>query len=665
MPQFRFRPSVALGALCLALLFPACGNDPNPKPLHTQRPDGSPWLVRYVSIPDDIRSLDPQVSYDMLSFALIDPVQDNLLTYHPMKTDPYEVMPQMLATMPERTIEPDGKVTHLCRLKPKILFHDDPCFPGGKGREVIAEDVQYSFQRLCDPKNESPFFGNLSDYVIGMTEAHDDAKKAGRFDYDSNRVAGIEVIDRYTFKLRLSRVYPQIQYWLAMACTSPVAREAVEYYDGKGHPDGPNEKEVVRPLFKFHAVGTGPFRIQERVAGQRYRLVRVEGYHTEKFPAGGWPPEYEKVNRPLAGRALPLVDELQITVFRELLPPWLLGRQGYLDRIAVQKAATSAAITSTAELSPKLAKRGMKLGRALEVSTFFMHINMQDPLLGSNKKLRQALACAFDPQGFSDMMYGGVAPVAQQLVPPGIFGHQKDFQNPYGPNLRKAHRLLAEAGYPDGRDPKTGSPLEISMDVVATGGEERQLHEYEQRQLEQLGIRVRMIENTFARMMEKHDQGNFQLGTGSGWGADYPDAENFFFLFISSQFPPVGKNSSRYVNPEFDRLFTEMATMENTPERFERLKKMNDILLEDCPLILSFHKALYIIMQPWAPNTHLNMINPASIYGGMRYLPVDPALRERKRREWNPKPKWPIALFAGCAVAGLAYGIRLNRRRVV
>jgi len=174
-------------------------------------------------------------------------------------------------------------------------------------------------------------------------------------------------------------------------------------------------------------------------------------------------------------------------------------------------------------------------------------------------------------------------------------------------------------------------------------------------------VRVKVIENTFARLLEKEDQGNFQICSGTGWGADYPDPENYFFLFYSKNFPPEGKNISRYKNPKFDELFEKMAAMENSPERMAIVKEMNEILIEDVPIMLEFNKAGYIVEQPWAPITHRNTL----LEGGLKYLTVDPALREQKRREWNPVPKWPIAVALGVLVAGAGYGIALNRKRNV
>ncbi len=66
--------------------------------------------------------------------------------------------------------------------------------------------------------------------------------------------------------------------------------------------------------------------------------------------------------------------------------------------------------------------------------------------------------------------------------------------------------------------------------------------EFEQRSLEKLGIRVRVNENTFPRQQEKLDQGNFQLAS-AGWGADYPDPEDFMFLLYGKNFPPAGPES--------------------------------------------------------------------------------------------------------------------------
>jgi len=218
--------------------------------------------------------------------------------------------------------------------------------------------------------------------------------------------------------------------------------------------------------------------------------------------------------------------------------------------------------------------------------------------------------------------------------------------------------LIAEAGYPNGIDPKTGAPLELTMDVTATGSEERQTAEYEQRHFEALGVKIKVIENTFAKMLEKEDTGQFQIAPSTGWGADYPDPENFFFLFYSKNIPPAGKNASRYVSAEFDGLFEKMSIMDNGPERLALCRRLNEILAEDCPCAFNFQKAYYVVVQPWARRTHANMM----LEGGLKFAQLDVALREKCWHEWNRPTLWPLALIVLILAGALRYAFLWNRR---
>ncbi len=602
-----------------------------------------------MAMPEDPRSLDPQVSYDNVSRRVLEPIQECLLEYHPFKTDPYQLSPCLLKSMPERVERPGGRVSYKCTLKEGIFFHDDPCFPDGKGRELVAADAQFAFHRIADPKVECPALSNLQDYVEGMADSFEAAKKTGNYDY-ATPLPGFSVTGKHTFDIHLKAPYPQLLYWLAMHFTSPVAKEAVEYYDGKVH-DG-----KARDLFRFHPVATGPFKLQEWKRNSSIRLIRNPGYRTTLFPSEGWSPEQTPLVAPLAGRPLPLIDEVHMTIFREAVPIFLLFRQGYLDGMGVGKDAFSSLMTPSRDLSEKYKQRGITLHRDTEPSTYYMSMNLEDPVLGTNRKLRQALSAAFNSQAYLDTFYNSVPIVAEQLLPPGIKGHQKTFKNPYGYNIEKARALLAEAGYPNGRD-ASGKQLEITLDTTASGADERLMAEFEQRQFEQIGIRLKVVENTFARLLEKLDNGGFQIAAGSGWGADYPDPENFFFLYYSKNLPPAGKNASRYKNPEFDQLFEKMATMEDCAEREEIALRLNSILSEDVPAILLMHKSLFALTHEWAPRIQSNPM----LEGGLKYAVLKDDIRRKDRDDWNAKPLWPVAALLVLAFAAIA-GLRLNRK---
>ena len=647
---FLSRLLAGLALLATVASLTGCNNNPHPRPLHEKRTDGTPWVVSYLRLPDDPRSLDPQVSYDTLGHAVIAQIYESLLQYSPFKTDPYELEPCLAEGMPLRTKNPDGTETYEIRLKRGIYFHDDPCFPGGRGRELTAADFAYTFQRIADPAVECPVLSTLQDFIAGLGPAFEEAKKAGKFDY-SKPTGAVTVVDDHTFRLNLTKAYPQIQYWLAMPFTAPVPREAVEYYDGKNRRD----------LFKFHPVGCGPYRMVEWARSRLLRLARNERYSATRFPAGGWPEADEARFRPRAGTALPLVDELQFAVIREAIPAWLLFRQGYLDRSGVGKDVFNTVITAGQTLSNELRARGIELFRDVEPGTFYTQFNMDDPVLGKNVRLRQALSTAYDEDRANALFGNGIQVKAEQLLPPGVTGYEAGFQNPYRTQkLAQAKKLLAEAGYPNGIDPKTGQPLTLTMNVVASSAEDRQRAEFDQSQVEQLGLRCKIEENTWARFQDKQMRGLFQMNTGSGWNADYPDPENFFFLFYSKNIPPQGSNYVRFSNPEFDRLFEQMATMDNGPERLGIIRRLNALLVEQCPVVFHFHPVIFTLYQPWIGRVSSNAMLAQG--GGLKYVSLDPTLRAEKIRAWNRVLTWPLGALGGLVAVLLGYAAFWTRR---
>ena len=645
----------SLAAACGALLLGACDNNPHPAPLRTTRDDGSPWQVRYQSLRGDPRSFDPQYTYDQLSRKVIEGVYDTLLEYHPMKTAPYEVVPCLLAEMP---VPEDGGMSYLCRLKPDIHYHDDPCFPGGKGREVVAEDVQYVFQRICDPKIESPFESTFEEYLHGIAETYTTAKEAKRLDYDTMRVSGVEVLDRYRFRLRLKKKYPQILYWFAYYCTAPVAREAVEFYDGKIH-DGTRRDD----FRKFKAVGTGPYRVVSYTPRSRVVLERVPGYKTTVFPSDGFPPEKAEWLATLAGKAVPFIDEVHFVIQAENIPRFVMLRQGYLDGMAVDRDSFNSMVSPVRALSPEFSSRGLALEKDFEICTFWTCFNMDDPLVGKNVKLRKAIAHAFDGVRYSEIFYSGVPPVPTQLVPQGIFGFEPKRPAPFPFDLEKGKQLLAEAGYPEGRD-ANGQQLELTLTENVESSEYRQRAEFHQRCIEKLGIRVKVNGVTFAKLQDIEDRGDFQIIGGTGWSADYPDPENFFMLFYSKNIPPAGKDYARYRNPEYDRVFEQMAIMPNGPERLELVRRLQKFLDDDCPMFPGFTKAFYTAVQPWSRRTHDNLMY--EVEGGIKYLTLNVAMRERMRREWNRPLIWPAYLLGALgltAVLGFMRAVRQTKNQ--
>jgi ABC-type transport system substrate-binding protein len=218
----------------------------------------------------------------------------------------------------------------------------------------------------------------------------------------------------------------------------------------------------------------------------------------------------------------------------------------------------------------------------------YLGINMRDPLLGKNKKLRQALNCAFDFPVWRRFMNNRVDP-CDGPVPPGVNG-RLETPFPYAFDVEKAKRLMVEAGFPNGIDPKTGKRVAIQLTIGHATQSAREQAELLQSFYEKIGVRLEPQFMTWAAYLKAVNDGQASLFL-LGWVRDYPDAENFLQLFHSKNVSP-GANHSNYVNPEFDRLYDAAMAAKTPAERDELWRKAQEIVREDCPWVfLNFPKA--------------------------------------------------------------------------
>jgi ABC-type transport system substrate-binding protein len=272
-----------------------------------------------------------------------------------------------------------------------------------------------------------------------------------------------------------------------------------------------------------------------------------------------------------------------------------------------------------------------------------MGFNMLDPVVGGKsgvgeeraRKLRQALSIAIDQEEFISIFMNGRGIAAMSPLPPGLFGYEEGeaginpvvYARKNGRAQRKsvdeAKKLLAEAGWPNGRDAKTGEPLVLNLDTTSGGMGDKSRLDWLIRQFGKLDIQLVVRATDFNRFQEKLRKGAVQIYF-LGWNADYPDPENFFFLLSGSegQIAHGGENKSNYANAEYDRLFVEMKDMGNTPERLKIVRRMKHILQHDAPWIFGFHPKSYTLGHAWLHNRKPNdvannILKYQRICGGM------------------------------------------------
>ncbi|MGD2174387.1 MAG: ABC transporter substrate-binding protein [Candidatus Brocadiaceae bacterium] len=611
----------------LALVVPVwsgCSNDPYP-PAEGKK-------IVYGVLGEDPHGLDPVQTGDTLSAGVAAQIYEALYEYHFLKR-PYELKPALAAEMPRVS---EDRLTYTIPIKKGVYFQDDPCFTatGGKGREVTAGDFVYSIKRLADAGNKPRGWWLLQGKILGLDEFHEESverkQKNEGMDY-SRPVEGLKAADRYTLRIRLTEPYPQLKYALAMTYTAATPREAVEFYG---------------PEFHNHPVGTGPFRLKEWSKRWRLILERNPTYREDFYPTAGDPEDRRAGLLEDAGKRIPFVDGIYYTIMYEAQPAWLYFKQGYRDISGISKDFFEEAITPQKELTGEFRQRGITLTKMVESDVFYVGFSMEDEVVGTNRKLRQAMSLAYDTEWRIEHFHNGRALSAQSPIAPGIFGYDPDYRNPYKQyDLEKARRLLAEAGYPEGKD-ENGKPLVITYDIGSSGPAALQRAQAFMADMKQIGIRVEIRTNTWAEFLRKIREARTQVFS-LGWILDYPDPENFLQLLYGPNRAP-GPNSTLYDNPEYNRLFEEMKAMQNTPERYRIIRRMVDIVVEDAVWIPSVHSVSYVLKHRWVEN-----VKPHGITGGYtKYRDIDAELRDRLRREWN-RPNYMVLAAVAVVLGGV------------
>lgn len=525
--------------------------------------------------PQKIKGFDPIYAADLYASNEIGKVYEGLLEFHYLKR-PYELTPNLAESMPE--VSADG-LTYTFKVKKGVMFQDSKAFPNGKGRELKADDFIYSIRRMADPKLQSTGWWLLDGKIAGLNEWRDKNANAEKVNYDE-AVEGLKKIDDYTFQFKLTKPFPQFLYALAMPFTFAVAKEVVEHHGQE---------------FQNYPVGTGPFKLEYFDNSNRIVYHRNPTFREKFYPSEGEATDEAAGLLADAGKKLPLVDKVIVNIVVESQPQWLNFQKGSADLLGVPKDNFDQAIVGGKNLHPDMAKKGIRLSMVNALDTTYVAFNHTDPLFKDNIKLRQAMSLAYDHVESNKLFYNNTATIAQSIIPPGISGHKKEYKNPYiGRNLEMAKKLLKEAGYPDGK----GLP-ELNYETVGSTVS-RQQGEFFAKNMADIGIKIRISTNTWPELVKKTNTKTAQM-FGIAWGADYPDAENFFGLLFGPNESP-GSNSSNYKNPTFDKIFAQASIMQDGPERTALYEQLYEMAGNEVPWIYGMHRTSVTVYQGWVKN---------------------------------------------------------------
>jgi peptide/nickel transport system substrate-binding protein len=427
-------------------------------------------------------------------------------------------------------ISDDGK-DYQFHLRNDVYFHSSPLFADTSGRQVVASDFVFSFNRLLDPALACP-----ASWIFSSV--------------DRSNHGGFEATNDSTLVIHLKEAFQPFLGMLSMQYCNVVPKEVVEHYG---------------PDFREHPIGCGPFRFAfwyENIALVMHRNIRY------------WMKDGE-------GNQLPYLEAVKIEFAKDMSVEFQGLLQGKYDFMSgIHTSFKDELLNQTGELADAY-KDLLKFQRTPFIKTDYLgfqmdptaDINANSPLM--DVRIRRAISHAIDKHEMVKYLRNNTVFAAYSgFVPPMLNpANQSEF---YTYNLTIARSLLAEAGYPEGKN--------MPEVVLSTTGDYADLMEYIQHALGKIGIPVRI--NVLQGPALREQSAKAQLAVfRKSWLADYADAENFLTVFYSPNFCPTGPNYTHYKNEEFDLRYEAIRSESNDSIRYSEIAALNGLLMQDAPVI--------------------------------------------------------------------------------
>ncbi len=543
-----------------------------------------------ISLSGDISTLDPANCYDQICYMPVAQVYETLYEFEYHKR-PYTLRPLLAEGLPAVS---QNRLKYTFKIKKGIKYHKSEFL--AEGREVKAQDIVNQIKRLAFHGTRSQGWWIFDEKIKGINDWRNKVQTDLNLFFKED-ISGVSAPDDHTLVIELIRPYPQILYAMAMTFTSPVPEEAI--------------KASNNDLSRSN-VGTGPYFITRYNPTQEVILKQNKHYQTSTYPTQG--DRYAHENKQLkdAGAKLPFVSNVRFVVIKEAQTDWLNFMKKKIDIVNLTKDHFPMALTMEGKLRPEISEQNIKLFAAPTLTYWWLSFNMKDPIIGKNLNLRKAIAYGINNDKYIALFTYNIAQEANSIYPPGVAGYSPSTDLPYKYDLNLAKDYLKKAGYPDGK----GLPV-LKYDVRGTDTRKRQMGEFVQQELRNLGIEVEVRVNTFPAFLEKSRNGELQFWQG-GWILDYPDAENVLQLLTTANLPP-GPNSSQYSNPEFDDLFNQLREMEDGEKKFALMKEMENIVNRDLPWAMQYYSRNYILYHNYLKNYRYSDI----INNSIKYLKLE------------------------------------------
>ncbi len=549
--------------------------------------------VLHIAFESAETTFDPAKISDIYSRVVTSHIFEALYNYDHLAR-PAKFVPSVADGMPVVT---NNFKTWTIKLKPGILFADDPAFKGQR-REVVAQDFVYAFERCADPANKSPLWGTLeSAKIVGLAEkrkASIDTKS--KYGYEQP-LEGLKALDRHTIQFNLRDPAPRFIETLAQPdLYGAVAHEVVAMYGDQ---------------IGEHPVGTGPFKLKQWRRSSEIVLERNPTYRHVTYDAqpAADDAEGQAILAKFKGKKLPMVDEVRVAVIEETQPRWLSFLNNDLDALASIAGQVPGEFVSqgmpNGKVAPNLAKRGIVGKPQVAADSTLLMYNMEDPVVGGytpdKVALRRALNLANDIDSEIRLVRRNQAIPSQSPLVPHTTGYDPKFKSEMGEfSPAKARALLDLYGYVDKdgdgwRDLPDGSPLIL---VRGTQPEQiyRQFNEQYTKDMNRIGVRVRYETAQWAEHLKQARAGKLQLWM-LGSSAASPDGQTAFQRVHGPQ--SAGQNLSRFKLPAFDAIYDKMSQLPDGPERDDLFLQAKLLIVAYAPYKYHTHRIRTDMWHPW------------------------------------------------------------------
>jgi oligopeptide transport system substrate-binding protein len=509
---------------------------------------------------EEYKTLYPLSMTDAASTKIGNSIFQGLVTF---SSDNLEILP----CLAENWVLTNNGTLYTFKLRKNVFFHNDKCFPDGKGRELKAKDIKYCLDRLCEKSvlNSSSFL--VLDRIKGATEYNNSVNDK------TGGVSGIKVIDDYTISIELAYPFNSFLQLMALQIGWIYPKEAIEKYGD----------EIIK-----HPVGTGAFIIKNNKQGEILILQKNTNY---------W--EFDKL-----GNKLPYLDAIKYTFVKEKSEEFAQFVNGNLD---LEFGIPNEEVDSIKKLSAIDKENLPYLIQEIPSFTVEYFTFQHQSEIFDDVKVRKAFNHAVDKDFIVNNILRGLGvPLDHGIIPPTIAGYPYEKINGllYDPKLAKQY--LAEAGFPGGKN----FPV-LTLQLNYGGASNLQVAEALQKMLQDnLGVNIELTLLPITQHYERVENGK-ALFWRDGWVADYSDPENFLQLFYGKFVPENLSeasvyNTSRYKSALFDAVYEKALKETDVKKRMDYYREAAQIITDDAAVIPVFCKKSIRLLNKRVQNLPLN-----------------------------------------------------------